>query len=316
VNDTEHLLDVATRVLPLWGLEGANLHLVAQRENTVFKVNHQDVHYALRLHRPGYQTPVAIASELAWMDSLAQVGVPVPAPVASLQAGLLVECEGFHIDLLTWLYGRPMGQTDSGLQLDDPYSTFAAIGEMMARLHEQADIWQRPANFERRAWDEQGLLGEQPLWGRFWENPSLPDELRADIDVARRQARQILQNEDFDYGLIHADLVRENILIEKDALQLIDFDDCGFGYRLFDVATTLSKNWQEPDAQALQAAFIKGYERVRTLQWQYLPLFTMLRAFTYVGWIVPRINEPGSADRQQRFMGAAKMAMDDFQAQI
>ena len=316
MNDTQHLIDVATRALPLWGLEGADLHLVAQRENAVFKVSHKGMQYALRLHRPGYQTPAAMASELAWMDSLAQTGVQVPAPIANQQSGLLVEREGFHIDLLTWLYGRPMGQTGTALELDDRYATFAAIGEMMARLHDQADTWQRPPAFERMAWDRQGLLGEQPLWGRFWENPNLPEDLRADINAAREQAIQILQNEDLDYGLIHADLVRENILIENDGLQLIDFDDSGFGYRLFDVATTLSKNWQEDDAEALQAAFIDGYERVRTLQWQYLPLFTMLRAFTYVGWIVPRIEEPGSDVRQTRFFNQAKIAIDEFAASL
>lgn len=318
MKDTQHLIDVATRALPLWGLEGADLHLVAQRENAVFKVSYEGVQYALRLHRPGYQTPAAMASELAWMHSLAQTGVQVPAPIATASAAkkqteLLVEREGFHIDLLTWLYGRPMGQTGAALELDDRYGTFAAIGEMMARLHEQADIWQRPAGFERMAWDQQGLLGEQPLWGRFWENSNIPEDLRTDINVAREQALQILQSEELDYGLIHADLVRENILIAEDGLQLIDFDDSGFGYRLFDVATTLSKNWQENDADALQAAFIEGYERIRTLQWQYLPLFTMLRAFTYVGWIVPRIEEPGSDVRQERFFNQARLAISDFQ---
>ena len=49
------------------------------------------------------------------------------------------------------------------------------------------------------------------------------------------------------------------------------------------------------------------------MEWQYLPLFTMLRAFTYVGWVVPRINEPGSTERQTRFFKQAEMSIQDFQ---
>ena len=159
-------------------------------------------------------------------------------------------------------------------------------------------------------------MGDEPLWGRFWENPHLPDELAQQIQRCRVLANDILSSETLDYGLIHADLVRENILLLDKGIQLIDFDDSGFGYRLFDVATTLSKNWQEDDAQQLQAAFIEGYETIRSQDWQWLPMFTMLRAFTYIGWIVPRINEPGSDVRQQRFFNQAKIAMDEFEASL
>jgi Ser/Thr protein kinase RdoA (MazF antagonist) len=109
-----------------------------------------------------------------------------------------------------------------------------------------------------------------------------------------------------DYGLIHADLVRENVMLNEDKLQLIDFDDAGFGFRLFDLATTLLKNLTEPDYPALRSALIEGYRSVRPIDTDALDLFILLRALTYVGWIITRMDEDGSEIRNQRFIVNAR----------
>ena len=47
-------------------------------------------------------------------------------------------------------------------------------------------------------------------------------------------------------GLIHADLHYENFLFHDGVARAIDFDDCGWGFYLYDVAVTL---WElEEDA--------------------------------------------------------------------
>ena len=39
--------------------------------------------------------------------------------------------------------------------------------------------------------------------------------------------------------MIHADLVPENVLVDGDSIRLIDFDDAGFGWHHFEIATAL-----------------------------------------------------------------------------
>ena len=41
------------------------------------------------------------------------------------------------------------------------------------------------------------------------------------------------------FGLIHADAHLDNVLFDGQQARLIDFDDCGFGYRIYDVAVAL-----------------------------------------------------------------------------
>ena len=107
-------------------------------------------------------------------------------------------------------------------------------------------------------------------------------------------------------------MVRENILFDGSSLAIIDFDDCGFGYRLFDLATALIKNRSEFDYQDLQAAILNGYKTLRIIDVEQLDLFLLLRAFTYVGWIVPRIKEPKAKIRQTRFIKTSVELCEKF----
>ena len=95
-------------------------------------------------------------------------------------------------------------------------------------------------------------------------------------------------------------------MVDGDKLWLIDFDDAGFGFRLFDIATTLLKNLCEPDYDALQAALLEGYRSERALDTEHLDLFMALRAVTYVGWISSRMGEDGSEARNMRFKDTAR----------
>ncbi|MFM2282243.1 MAG: hypothetical protein RLZZ444_4474, partial [Pseudomonadota bacterium] len=209
---------------------------------------------------------------------------------------------------VSWQPGKPLGKSRQPLELADRCGTFFTIGAAMARLHAACDSWQRPDGFKRCHWHLDGLLGEAPVWDRFWDNPTLPDATRTLFVRFRSQARDRLTGlaPALDYGLIHADLVRENLLLDGDRIALIDFDDGGFGFRAFDMATVLLKNRAEPDYADLRAALIEGYGSVRSLDLADLDLFIALRALTYVGWIITRMDEPGGRERNERFVAEAE----------
>ena len=296
---------LARAALTRWPVAVKNLVLVARRENNVWRVEAENGRiFALRMHRKGYRNCAELRSELAWMEILSRGGARVPVPIPSHASGLVVEGDGVFLDLLSWLPGTPLGKSGMALGLADPHAVFFNFGRAMAGLHALSDSWQRPAWFTRPVWDVDGLLGETPVWGRFWENPALDSKARKVITAARQKARIALhaRARNLDYGLVHADLVRENVLVNGGQVEFIDFDDGGFGFRLFDVATALLKNRNEPDYGGLEAALLSGYRSLRPLDSSMLSLFTLLRAFTYLGWIMPRIEEPGALSRCQRYV--------------
>jgi Ser/Thr protein kinase RdoA (MazF antagonist) len=302
--------DLARQAAAAWGLGQAALRFVAGRENQVYRVSDTAGDHALRIKRPGYRSTEELESELQWMAALAQAGLVVPRPVPSLHGRLLEAVGGHQVDLLTWLPGQTLGavlQQDPAPDLDP---VFHVLGEQMARLHTASDAWEKPAGFSRVHWDADGLLGEAPVWGRFWEHPALSADDRRLFQHFRSTARRELQrlHHRLDFGLIHADLVRENVLVHGDRIGLLDFDDGGWGYRGFDLATTLLKFIGSPNYPVRKEALVRGYQAARHLDTAPLDLFLALRAVTYVGWVVPRLGEDGAQERSLRYIATARQA--------
>lgn len=273
----------------LWG--GSIIRLIKNRENAVFEITTPHGPAALRLHRVGYQSAAAIRSELWWVAALADAGLPVPAPLAALSDETLVTLpNGRHCSVIAWVAGEPLGQ--AGIPFtntrDHQIARHHALGHLMAQVHAATSALTLPAWFTRAAWDKDGLTGDDPFWGRFWEHPLLqPDEARA-LCAARDALRSFMDAmPNPDIGPVHADVLRENVLVNGDALSLIDFDDAGIGYRLYDLGTTLSQDLEEPHYTDLRDALIAGYGRATVAE---VELFTLARTLVSVGWAAPRIQ--------------------------
>jgi Ser/Thr protein kinase RdoA (MazF antagonist) len=289
--------------LAAWAIEPASLELLKYRENAVFRVaTARGRQYALRIHRAGYHSDAELRSELEWMRALLEDGFDVPALVPTLNGALFEVAsdpevpEPRQVDLFEWISGRQLGSVEGGVAGDTDVlvRTFHTVGELAARLHNQAARWQPPPGFTRHAWDTDGLVGEQPFWGRFWELAALSDAQRALIERARHRVRAelaALERTPRNYGLIHADFAPENLLVDGERVRLLDFDDAGFGWHLFEIATSLYFHIGQPHFDAIERATLEGYRSQRELRASdvaLLPLFYAARGFTYLGWVHTR----------------------------
>jgi len=298
---------VVDQAAALWGLDPARLTLAAQRENAVWRAETTTGSFALRLHRVGYRTPEELESELAWMAALQAGGMSVPRPTPSNNGRLVEVIDGVSVDLLTWLPGRMAGHHGALDAIADRTGYMRTLGGLLAQMHDLSDAWTPPENFTRPHWDRSGLIGATPLWGPFWENPNLTPGQRATVLAARDRAQTELAAVEAlqDFGLIHADAITENVMVNGDALSLIDFDDGGWGFRDFDLATVLMRQLGSPDYPALRAALLDGYAARRVVDAAMLDTFILLRSLTYLGWIIPRLTEPGGDERCARAIATA-----------
>lgn len=299
--DRSDLRDFAALALAAWPGRYSELNLLKVRENAVFSALCDDgSRCVVRIHRAGYHADEALRSELQWMEALRDARMLVPGVVRSStgEPFLRFDHERFgsrQIDVLSWVNGQPLCFTGEPLPADlDVARYFVALGRQAALMHEHAASWQRPKGFTRHAWDAEGLVGEHPLWGRFWELDALSRGQRDLLLRAGERARSDLLSIGQDpgiYGLIHADLVPENVLGTASDMAIIDFDDCGFGWHMFDLATALFVHLDDPAFENVRAAMIHGYQGVRALEEDVLatlPLFLFLRSTTYLGWVQTR----------------------------
>ncbi len=294
---------LAERAVREWKLPNCTISLIKYRENAVFKVDVQGGRrFALRIHRPGYHEDAALQSELLWIDALAKAGLEVPGVIASTNGEFCVPIsvdavpESRMVDLFSWVDGEQLGSSEEGVResAENLYTMYQTIGRIAAQLHNITTAWQQPDGFERHAWDLEGLVGDQPFWGRFWELESLTEQQRELLLSARERVRVELEQygqPEGLYSMIHADFVPENLLVDGDKVRLIDFDDAGFGWHMFELATALYFVHTEPHYDSARRGLIDGYRECRALDdrdWNRLDLFLLARSFTYLGWVHTR----------------------------
>jgi Ser/Thr protein kinase RdoA (MazF antagonist) len=270
---------------------GTWLRLVTARENAVHEIARPEGRAALRLHRMGYQTEAAIRSEVWWCGALHDAGLPVPRPLALPDGDTLLRLpSGRFATAVGWIDGAPLGASDVPLTgtARDQADLHRALGALLARVHAVCDRLSPPAGFTRPLRDRDGLVGEAPVWGRFWDHPAL----RPDEAALARQARDLMRErlvEAGPIGLIHADVLRENVLVNGHSLSLIDFDDAGFGYRSYDLGTVLVQSQAEPHLPQIAEALADGYAAHSPLDPAILPAMTLMRCCASVGWTMPRL---------------------------
>lgn len=288
------LLELARTATRNYALPGElDVRLVNLSENATYAVETSaGCRWALRVHRPGYHSRPAIASELAWLQALREEKVvATPVPVRG-RDGEIIQVVGHprmesprHVVLSEWESGA---EPEMDAELSGP---FEVLGELTARMHRHSRAWERPSWFTRPSWTFATSLGTKPLWGS-WRHGMGVDAEKATIfgrtvDLIERRLACYGQGND-RFGLIHCDLRLSNLLIDGDAVKVIDFDDCGFGWFMYDAATPVSFYEHEPQVPDLIEAWKRGYRRELELSASdeaEIPTFVMLRRLLLVAWI-------------------------------
>ena len=275
--------------------EDATVSLLSESENKVYLVRDpaRPDPYVIRVNsgRLGYHTPSTIASELMWLMALRRdTDIVVPQVLAAKDGSLVQTFDGPGLDkprhaaIYSFLTGTepPEDQLRPG---------FERLGEISARMHDHAKSWAPPADFSRPSWTPEAILEDRLNWGPWQQGSGVEGEtlrLLRRLDEAVRKRLAALPTDREHFGLIHADLRLANLLVEGDRTAIIDFDDCGYGWYLFDLATALSFLEERRDVLELIACWLTGYRKVAKIPAGIesdIPTLIMLRRLQLIGWV-------------------------------
>ncbi|CAK9884379.1 MAG: Stress response kinase A [Candidatus Erwinia impunctatus] len=172
----------------------------------------------------------------------------------------------------------------------DPAS-FRQLGRITARLHLHSQSWQKPGGFQRLRWDHHSMVSANSHWGDWRDAPGLQESDYALVEEAitniGREMRAFGQSS-ARYGLIHADLRLTNLLLHRGETRVIDFDDCGMGWYLHDLAAAISFVEHHPHAAQWIEHWLAGYEQVAHLgdeEIAVLPAMLMQRRIQLTAWV-------------------------------
>jgi Ser/Thr protein kinase RdoA (MazF antagonist) len=271
----------------------ATVRLISRSENEIYKIEGPSGRrWALRVQRQGYQSKNALASEIAWLVALRKDGVvATPVPIAG-RDGEWVQRVHFggaagarNVVLFAWEDGH---QPTVSMDLRQ---CLKSLGAITAKMHAHSAAWQRPEGFERFTWDFEAALGESARWGRWRDglgmNATRLDLFGRTVDLIRDRLARYGRGPD-RFGLAHCDLRLANLLLHEGAVKVIDFDDCGFSWYMYDAATLMSFYEHLPGAPGLVEHWLEGYRTVRTVtkaEEEEIPTFVMLRRLLLVAWV-------------------------------
>ena len=298
-------MQLACEVIKNWDLVVRELSWLGYTNNAVFKVDTETGVYVLRLHPPGRIDTPALTAELEWLKVIRhKTNLLAPYPKSSVVAGeevlfvstvsdKLPEPKLVHCLLFEYMDGEakePQDMTSNDLW---------RVGEYLGKLH-TAGQFTPPQGSVRPSLNWEGLFGENsPYNPRENAHIITADQLAVFDKVANRvqQAMEAVGQGSDAYGLIHADMLAQNILFHEGEARALDFEYCGWGYFLYDLTPLLwlLKSDRVQDYQELEDAMWEGYTSVKPQPEGYrdlLDVFIAGRHLASCRWLAVNLNHP------------------------
>jgi Ser/Thr protein kinase RdoA (MazF antagonist) len=277
-----------------FGVAPTAISPLVHAENTTFRIESPEGEFSLRISRPGYQSTANVASEIAFLAALRAEGFRVPDPwQARLVTAEVAEVpEGRDCVLFRWMNGE-FRRRDPRMNPEEA----RLVGRTMGQLHEFAYQWTPPAGFDRQQTHAWAYGPRQPMPIDV-PNPLVSEEDRALLLQVDRMARKLLNElskSPANFGLIHADLHVGNLLFENGQLNVIDFDDTGWAFWMYDFAAALAYEVARDEYETIRDAMFAGYAEVRPLPpgaEALIAPFIQLRYAGVANWVMERSDNP------------------------
>ncbi len=288
---------VANAALEKYGLEKTDeSKLITFSENATYLVQNKETAAkdgVLRVSRPGYHTLDEINSEMQWLN---QINEYTPLIVANAQKGVNGELvqqvkdqdgKTYFCVMCAYLTGENPDENDESQLIEQ----FKYLGETTAYLHRQTTIWNGTKKLNRITWDYDTIIGKNAVWGDWRDFPGMSskqEQLFMEVSKIIEERLKRYPKTDTNFGLIHADLRLANLLIDDGQIKVIDFDDCGFGYHLHDLAAALSFIEEKSYVPNLVNAWLEGYKKVLPFtdtDFEEIDTFIMMRRLQFTAWL-------------------------------
>lgn len=313
--------EVSKKVLANYGWQDeCRPELIVLSENATYMIKNKKTGInqgVLRVSRPGYHTVDELRAEMRWLKEINEsTSLIVIKQIAGLDGESIQSVEAsdgntYYCIMSEFLEGTEPDQNNEA----EIVRQFEALGEVTAYLHRQSEMWDGAEQLERIDWNYENLIGMDGAWGRWTDFSDMTEDEKLTLmkvsEIIKRRL-EIYGRHKKNYGLIHADLRLTNILFEGEQIKVIDFDDCGFGWHLYDLAASVSFVEAEPVASGMIAAWLKGYQKVRPLSdadLTEIDTFIMMRRLQLTAWMETHYDTPTAEENRPGWMeGTMKLA--------
>jgi thiamine kinase-like enzyme len=186
----------------------------------------------------------------------------------------------------------------SKMTMDDR-KLYRQIGTVAAKIHKQSKAWREPSYYKRLVWDFEGTFGVE--WNNFYGESYRSKEWLSEKDIAildecvliMQQRLKLYGKSKERYGMIHSDLRAANLLKEGDKIGVLDFDDCGKGWYMYEIAGIVALIEHRSDLNEIIQEVLQGYEEVLPIMQEdkdEVKTFIMMRRIGMLQGLISRIG--------------------------
>jgi Ser/Thr protein kinase RdoA (MazF antagonist) len=257
----DSLKNFALMVLENYQISVKSIEMINYENNATFKITTTDeTNYAFRISVNSPRSKANIEAEVAYVkflnnSDLIKTARPIPNKQESYITTFFHQEIGRDLNCVvySWLDGVDVG--------DDPTPTqLQALGAAMANMHNLSVDFVLPDNSQTPTFND-------PFWGspdllRGKESQLSVEHKKLVVDAFDEITRRT--NDLFEKNksqLIHADLHGWNLKWDLGQLSVFDFDDCGIGLPIQDIATAV----YYLDTPDQERALLEGYKSVKPL---------------------------------------------------
>lgn len=249
--DDEDRSPVADAILGRWEHDAGSARPFRSSANFVYRFRRGGAPRFLRFAAASERSRREIEAEVRLLAWLVDAGVPVAAPEPSAR-GALVETVGtawgpFH----AVVFPAVEGEQFEVAELDE--ARFRRWGAALGDLHAALRRYPYAAATPRESWRERLAFVRA-------QAPEDDVAVQAELDEVAASLAALPESRE-TYGLIHGDFELDNLVWRGDAVSILDFDDCSFGWYAADVAYALGDYFGEGGTVGDDRfrAFVAGY---------------------------------------------------------
>ena len=273
--------ELLSKLLPLYVFDGPQTCRFWQRGvNDTYQVICGEHTYSLRVYRHKLRTLDAIRFEVAVLNHLHRRGVSVAYPLARQDGRYISEIqapEGTRHVLVT-AYAN--GSIPEYSELADA----SLYGASIAQLHNQSDDF--VSDHTRPRLEIEYLLNTslEVIKSFLTNNPDDLAYINAMAEELRKEVAGVAID-NLDVGLCHGDCHGGNVLHYIGELTHYDFDCCGFGLRVYDLATFKWGVMNYKNGDRLWIAFLDAYCEHRGIGEVDLSLVDTFVVIRHIWWM-------------------------------
>ncbi|WP_455221592.1 phosphotransferase [Kaarinaea lacus] len=251
----EHL---ANRNYDLPGFQSCKYYVLGLHDNYLLQT--EDTQYILRIYRNNWRSRDEIFFELELLDFLGFRNAPVAAPIATSTGELCFFVDSPEGKRAAALFPYALGIAP-GNEITEEESTL--LGETVARIHDIAQGFE--TSYIRPRLDIPYLLDESILAIEPFIETDARNYLRT-LQKDIKDTLPIISQTEPCFGICVGDVNASNFHIDADKrITLFDFDQCGYGYRAFEIGKYVASLKADSAKKYIADAFVNGYQRKRQL---------------------------------------------------